>query len=78
MPTTTMEKYQKSNDKLEQIREESREARKALVDAIMCDNKDVLSSSDLEAIEQALRVFRTVHVRLLRAWGEDGDALARL
>ena len=38
--------YQASHDVLEKIRRQSREARARLIEAIMCDRKDVLSEKD--------------------------------
>lgn len=75
---TVDERYTKTHGKLETIRLESRAARAKLIKAIMCDKKDVLSSSDIQEIEKALASFLKIQRRLGQAWFQNGNAAAKL
>ena len=57
---------------------ESREARARLIEAIMCDRKDVLSEKDISKIQEKLAVFLEVQNRLGTAFFEDNNCFARL
>ena len=70
--------YQASHDVLEKIRRQSREARARLIEAIMCDRKDVLSEKDISKIQEKLAVFLEVQNRLGTAFFEDNNCFARL
>lgn len=60
--------YTESNTALEAVRAESRSARSALIEAIMCDRRDVLCKSDITKIRRSLKVFLEVQRRLLTAF----------
>ncbi len=78
MATKVNERYAKTHEKLEAVRLESRAARKKLIEAIMCDEKDVLAHSDIKNIEEALTQFLKVQKRLGRAWFQNGNATAKI
>ena len=70
--------YEKSNDILEEVRKRSRQARRALIEAIMCDDKDVLATSDVEAIHTELQKFLTVQTELHKAFYDNAMTSASL
>ncbi|MDP3661356.1 MAG: hypothetical protein Q8R17_00650 [bacterium] len=78
MATKIDERYAKTHEKLETTRLESRAARKKLIVAIMCDEKDVLALSDIKNIEKALAQFLKVQKRLGLAWFQNGNATAKI
>ncbi len=78
MPTKVEEQQQKSHKNLETTRQESRTARQKLIDAIMCDGKDVLSPSDIKEIGKAMTSFLKVQKKLGKAWFQNAHADARL
>ncbi|HEY4508208.1 MAG TPA: hypothetical protein VJJ55_00960 [Candidatus Paceibacterota bacterium] len=74
----TSERHAASNRQLERAREKSREARAELIGAIICDEKDVLASSDIEEIQKALTAFLKVQKKLGAAFSRNSDNFARL
>ena len=71
------EKAIRMNQKLESVRQESRKARKELVDAIMCDQKDVLSRADISQVTRSLAKFFRIQKRLGTAFFKAANADAQ-
>ena len=67
-----------ARDTFERIRVESREARKKLIDVILCDHKDVLSDREIKEIKHCLNIFLRIQKRLGIAWFQGCEAFGQV
>ncbi len=71
-------RHERSQAKMEELRTKSRQVRKELIDAILCDAKDVLSRRDVAAVHKALKKFLAVQRRLGKAFFNNANTFGAL